>query len=93
MNRAALLAKKTALVGEGIAGTAGKPAPVKPTATGGYAFTNGYVIVSDTTAHAAALAKAGKAGSLAKSRYAEDVKKLGPDPGTWKPAGTMPPSA
>ena len=79
MNRAALLAKKTALVGEEVAGKAGKPAPVKPTATGGYAFTNGYVILSDTTAHATALAKAGKAGSLAKSRYAGDVNKLGPD--------------
>jgi hypothetical protein len=53
-------------------------APAKPTKTG-YAFTDGYVILSDTTAHANAVAKAGKAGSLADSRYADDVKELDSD--------------
>jgi hypothetical protein len=53
-------------------------APVKPTKAG-YAFTDGYVILSDTTAHAEALAKDGKAGSLADSRYADDVKALDGD--------------
>jgi hypothetical protein len=45
----------------------------------GYAFADGYVIVSDTTAHAAALVKAGKTSTLAGSKYAEDVKKLDSD--------------
>jgi hypothetical protein len=49
----------------------------------GYSFTeDGYVIVSDTAAHASALAKAGKTGPLSKSsksRFAEDVKTLGAD--------------
>jgi len=45
----------------------------------GYAFTDGYVIVSDTTAHATALVKAGKVNTLARSKYAEDVKSLGSD--------------
>jgi hypothetical protein len=46
----------------------------------GYAFAeDGYVILSDTTAHATALAKAGKTGPLSASRYAEDVKSLGSD--------------
>jgi len=45
----------------------------------GYAFTDDFVIVSDTTAHAAALVRAGKATPLAGSNYAEDVKKLGAD--------------
>lgn len=53
-------------------------APAKPPKTG-YAFTGGYVILSDTTANATKLAEAGKAGSLAESRYAEDVEKLGSD--------------
>jgi hypothetical protein len=52
--------------------------PAKPAKTG-YAFTGGYVILSDTTANATKLAEAGKAGSLAKSKYAEDVEKLGSD--------------
>ena len=77
MNTAATLANKAASLGAEVAGA--PPAPGKPTATGGYAFSGGYVILSDTTAHADALAKAGKAGSLAKTNYAEDVKKLGPD--------------
>jgi len=54
----------------------GAPAPVKPKTTG-YAFTDGYVILSDTTANATKLAQAGKASSLARSKYAEDVAKLG----------------
>jgi len=46
----------------------------------GYAFTeDGYVIVSDTTAHAAAIVAAGKAKPLAKSAYARDVETLGGD--------------
>jgi Protein of unknown function (DUF3352) len=46
----------------------------------GYAFTDdGYVIVSDTTAHATAIASAGKVKPLAKSTYAQDVKTLGSD--------------
>jgi len=48
----------------------------------GYAFADGFVIVSDTTAHAAALVKAGKTSSLAQSAgstYTEDVKSLGAD--------------
>ena len=54
--------------------------PVKETGAGGYAFAeDGYVIVSDTTAHATALVEAGKASSLAKSPYTEDVKSLGSD--------------
>lgn len=47
---------------------------------GGYAFTDGYVVFSNTTAHAAAIVKAGKASSIAtKSLYAQDVKTLGGD--------------
>jgi len=45
----------------------------------GYAFADGFVIVSDTTAHAAALVRGGKATPLAGSTYAEDVTKLGAD--------------
>jgi Protein of unknown function (DUF3352) len=47
----------------------------------GYAFTkDGYVIVSDTTAHATKLAATGKATPLAAStRYSQDVKTLGED--------------
>lgn len=45
----------------------------------GYAFADDFVIVSDTTAHAAALVRAGKATPLAGSTYAEDVTKLGAD--------------
>lgn len=53
----------------------------KPT-TIGYAFGEGFVIVSDTTAHATALVNAGKKSTLAtsaESKYAEDVKSLGSD--------------
>ena len=52
------------------------PAAVSPKTTG-YAFTDGFVILSDTTAHATALAQAGKGRTLAGSTYAEDVKKVG----------------
>jgi hypothetical protein len=45
----------------------------------GYAFADAFVVVSDTTAHAAALVRAGKAAPLATSTYAEDVQKLGQD--------------
>jgi hypothetical protein len=45
----------------------------------GYAVGDGYLIVSDTTSHAAALVKAGKAHALAGTNYTEDVKKLGAD--------------
>jgi Protein of unknown function (DUF3352) len=47
----------------------------------GYAFAqDGYVIVSDTNAHATKLAAAGKSGSLAKSAtYSKDIKALGED--------------
>jgi hypothetical protein len=45
----------------------------------GYAFAEDFVVVSDTTAHAAALVGAGKTASLAGSTYGEDVKKLGED--------------
>ena len=59
-----------------------KPEPPagKPSTTG-YAFADGFVIVSDTTAHATALVNAGKSGTLAKSKskYVEDVKGLGSD--------------
>jgi len=46
----------------------------------GYAFADGFVIVSDTTAHASALVQAGKSAPLALpagSTYSEDVKSLG----------------
>lgn len=46
----------------------------------GYAFTdNGYVILSDTTAHASALVKAGEGRPLTGSVYTQDVKSLGSD--------------
>jgi hypothetical protein len=45
----------------------------------GYAFAGDYVIVSDTTAHAIALALAGKGSPLAGSTYGADVQKLGSD--------------
>jgi len=45
----------------------------------GYAFADGFVIVSDTTAHATALVKAGQTNALATSTYAEDVKTLNGD--------------
>jgi len=48
----------------------------------GYAFADGFVILSDTSAHAAALVAAGKVSPLALSTwstYGEDVKSLGPD--------------
>jgi hypothetical protein len=47
----------------------------------GYAFAGDYVIVSDTTANAMALAAEGKGSALAAagSRYAEDVQRLGSD--------------
>jgi hypothetical protein len=45
----------------------------------GYAFADAFVVVSDTTAHAAALVRAGKTAPLATSTYAEDVQKLGQD--------------
>lgn len=47
-----------------------------------YAFADGYVIVSDTSAHATALVQAGKVSSLALpvwSTYGDDVKSLGSD--------------
>jgi hypothetical protein len=45
----------------------------------GYAFADDFVVVSDTTAHAAALVQAGKAAPLAGSTYGQDVEKLGED--------------
>ncbi len=48
----------------------------------GYAFADGFVVVSDTKAHATALVKAGKVSPLALpvwSTYSEDVKTLGSD--------------
>lgn len=48
----------------------------------GYAFADGFVIVSDTSAHAADLVAAGKVSPLALptwSTYGEDVKSLGSD--------------
>jgi len=43
----------------------------------GYAFADDYVIVSDTTAHAASLVRVGKVTPLTGSAYASDVAKLG----------------
>lgn len=56
-------------------------APVEPNEPNktGYAFADGYVIVSNTTANATALVQAGKVNTLAKSEYAEDAKSLGSD--------------
>ena len=48
----------------------------------GYAFADGYVIVSDSSAHATALVEAGKVSPLALpawSTYGDDVKSLGSD--------------
>lgn len=45
----------------------------------GYAFADAYVIVSDTTAHAASLVRVGKVTPLTGSAYAADVQKLGED--------------
>ncbi|MEP7034499.1 MAG: DUF3352 domain-containing protein [Actinomycetota bacterium] len=48
----------------------------------GYAFADGYVVLSDTTAHATALVQAGKVSPLglpAWSTYSDDVKSLGSD--------------
>ena len=45
----------------------------------GYAFADDYVIVSDTTAHAASLVRVGKVTPLTGSAYASDVQKLGED--------------
>ena len=48
----------------------------------GYAFADGYVVVSDTGAHATALVAAGKVSPLALpawSTYSDDVKSLGSD--------------
>jgi Protein of unknown function (DUF3352) len=48
----------------------------------GYAFADGYVIVSDTAAHAAALVQDGKVSPLALpawSTYGDDVRSLGSD--------------
>jgi hypothetical protein len=59
-----------------IATTAGKVETV------GYAFADGYVIVTDTSAHATALVEAGKVSPLALpawSTYGDDVKSLGSD--------------
>jgi Protein of unknown function (DUF3352) len=50
--------------------------------TVGYAFADGYVIVSDTAAHATALVSAGKVSPLALpawSTYGDDVRSLGSD--------------
>jgi hypothetical protein len=50
--------------------------------TVGYAFADGYVIVSDTAAHATALVEAGKVSQLALpawSTYGDDVRSLGSD--------------
>ena len=43
----------------------------------GYAFADGYVIVSDTTAKAASLVRVGKVTPLTGSAYVADVQKLG----------------
>ncbi len=43
----------------------------------GYAFADGYVMVSDTTAKAASLVRVGKVTPLTGSAYAADVQKLG----------------
>ena len=43
----------------------------------GYAFAEGFVIVSDTTAHAASLVRVGKVTPLTGSAYVADVEKLG----------------
>ena len=43
----------------------------------GYAFADGFVIVSDTTAHAASLVRVGKVTPLTGSAYVADVQKLG----------------
>jgi Protein of unknown function (DUF3352) len=53
--------------------------PAEKSTPTGYAFADGYVILSDTTAHATALVAAGKSSPLARSTYAEDVKSLGSD--------------
>ena len=50
--------------------------------TVGYAFADGYVIVSDTSAHATALVQAGRVSPLALpawSTYGDDVRALGSD--------------
>ena len=67
-----------AKVAPGLDAFPGVTPSLKPTKTG-YAFTDGYVILSDTTAHADALVKAGKDSTLADSNYADDVDALGGD--------------
>jgi hypothetical protein len=43
----------------------------------GYAFAEGFLVVSDTNAHAAAMVQEGKVHPLVGSHYADDLKKIG----------------